>query len=135
MKILNIALKVIFSLILAVPIAGTFGVLGEPTRELYNTDAAFAFIQMLADIGYINYIMVVVHIVAIVALWMRREALAALLIAPITANVIGFHLFLDGGLFTPGAIMANALFLLNLYFLWRHREQYRSLWKPTARPV
>jgi hypothetical protein len=132
MKILDIVLKVVLSLILALPIVGTFGFLGEPTRDLYNTDAAFAFIQMLTDIGYINYMMVAVHIAALAALWTRREGLAGLLIAPITANVVGFHLFLDGGLFTPGAIMGNVMLLLNLYFLWLHRKQYKTL---LAQPI
>jgi hypothetical protein len=133
MKILNIILKIVLSLILLLPVVGITGLLGEPARDLYNTDAAYAFIQMFVDIGYINYMMVVVHIIALVALWTRREALAALLIAPITANVVGFHAFLDGGLLTSGAVLGNVMLVLNLHFLWLYREQYRSLWEPAPR--
>jgi hypothetical protein len=129
-KILDIVLKVVLSLILALPILGTFGILGEPTRDLYHTDEAFAFIQMLTQIMYINYMMVVVHILALIALWTKREALAALLVAPITANIVGFHLFLDGGLFTAGAIMVNVMLAINLYLVWKYRSAYQALLQP-----
>jgi hypothetical protein len=126
-KYLHIAAKVLFSLILILPIAGITGLLGEATRGLYNTDQAFAFIEVLNDIAYISYMMTVVHIIALIALWTKREALGALLELPITLNVIGFHLILDGGLFTAGAIPANIMLLLNLYFIWQNRVQYKGL--------
>lgn len=126
-KYLHILAKIIFSLIILMPILGVTGMLGEATRDLYNTDAAFAFIEMLTDIMYINYMMVVVHIIALVALWTKREALAALLVLPITLNVVAFHLMLDGGLFTGGAVLGNIMLLLNLYFLWKNRATYQPL--------
>jgi hypothetical protein len=58
---------------------------------------------------------------------MKREALASLLIFPITVNSIDIHLVLDGGLFTPGAIMGNVLLVLNIYFLCQNRPAYASL--------
>jgi hypothetical protein len=42
-KILHIIAKVVLSLILILPVAGATGMLGEATRDLYNTDLAFAF--------------------------------------------------------------------------------------------
>jgi len=129
-KVIDVVLKVILSLILAMPVAGTTGILGEATRDLYNTDQAFAFIQMLTAVGYITYMMAAVHVVAIIALWTRREALAALLIAPITLNVVGFHLVLDGGLLTSGALLGNIMLLLNAYLLWKYRVQYNTILQP-----
>lgn len=126
-KYLHISAKVVFSLILILPIVGTTGMLGEPTRELYNTDEAFAFIRMLADVMYINYLMVAVHLIALFALWTKREALAAILELPISLNVVAFHLILDGGLFTGGAVLANLMLLLNAYFLWKNRATYMPL--------
>lgn len=126
-KVIDTVLKVLLSLILLMPVLGTFGILGEATRDLYNTDEAFNFITMLTEVMYINYMMAAVHILALIALWTRREALAALLILPITANIVGFHLFLDEGLFTAGALIGNIMLLLNLYFVWKYRAQYRSL--------
>lgn len=128
MKTVNIILKVILCLILALPVAGATGVMGEATRELYNTDQAFAFIQMLTDTAYIPYINAVIFATAIVLIVMGRMALAALLILPITVNVVAFHLFLDGGLFTGGALLGNIMLALNAYFLWQNRERYMGLW-------
>src|SRR5262245_49949396 len=110
-KTINIVLKVVLSLILVLPILGTTGVFPPPTQDLYNTPEAFQFILMLQDVRYINIIMVVVHVIALVCLWTRREALAALLILPITVNVVAFHLVLDGGLLTGGAVLGNIMLL------------------------
>lgn len=129
-KHLHTVAKVIFSLILILPIVGITGVLGEPTRELYYTDQAYSFIQMLADVAYINYMMAVVHSIALIALWTKREALGALLVLPITLNVVGFHLVLDGGLLTAGAVLGNLLLILNGYLLWKNREVLSLLLRP-----
>lgn len=129
-KVINIVLRVILTLILISPILGVLGIFPEPTRDLYNTDSAFNFIQvMMNDASYISYILALVFAISAISLWIGREALAAILIFPITVNIIAFHLFLDGGLFTSGAIMGNILLLLNIYFLWVNREQYNTLLK------
>lgn len=127
MKYLHILAKIVLTLILLMPIVGVTGLLGEATRDLYNSDQAFAFIQALTEVMYINYIMAAVLVVALIALWTRREALSAILIAPITVNVVAFHLFLDGGLFTAGAVLGNVMLLMNAYLLWKNKEAYRDL--------
>ena len=71
--------------------------------------------------------MAVVHIIALGALWTRREALATLLVLPITVNVVGFHAFLDGGLLTGGAVLGNIMLLINLYLIWKNRSILRVL--------
>ena len=128
-KYIHNFLKVILSLILIFPVLGILGIFPAPTRELYNTDIAFSFIQILGEAGYINYIMALVYLVALWALWTRREALAALLILPVVVNIIGFHAFLDGGLFTAGAVLGNVFLLLNVYFLWKNWSQYKNLFR------
>lgn len=130
-RILHIAAKLVFTLILLLPVVGTTGLLGQATRDLYNTDLAFAFIEMLVSVMYINYIMAAVIVVALIALWTKREALAALLVAPITVNVVAFHLFIDGGLLTGGAVLGNVLLLINIYLLWRNREAYQTILSPS----
>jgi|GEM_PF-887069 len=135
MKIyLHIFLKVVFTLILLFPVLGATGIFPPPTRDLYNTDIAFTFINLLMETKYINIMMAAVHVVAIVALWTKREALATLLITPIVANIVGFHAFLDGGLFTGGAILADIFLLLTIYFLWQNREQYKVLLQKAPAP-
>jgi len=131
-KGVDIALKVVFSLILVLPILGLLGVFPPPTQDLYNTPEAFDFIQTITEGRYISIIMCLVHVVALVCLWTRRTALAALLILPITVNVVAFHAFLDGGLLTGGALLGNLMLLVNAYFLWRHRDEYRPLLRQTS---
>lgn len=127
MKILHHALRVLLSLTLITPVLGAFGIFPAPTADMYNTAEAFAFIETLADGKYINVLIAGIFAASIVLIILNRTALAALLILPITVNIICFHAFLDGGLLTAGAIMANMLALLNLYFLWKGRAQYRQL--------
>jgi putative oxidoreductase len=131
-KAVDIALKVVLSLILVLPILGLLGVGPPPTQDLYNTPQAFAFIETITEGRYISIIMSVVHVIALVCLWTRRTALAALLILPITINVVAFHLVLDGGLLTGGAVLGNIMLLINAYFLWKHRREYAPLLAPTS---
>ncbi len=131
-KAVDIALKVVLSLILVLPILGLVGVFPAPTRDLYNTPQAFQFIETITEGRYISIIMAVVHVIALVCLWTRRTALAALLILPITVNVVAFHLVLDGGLLTGGAVLGNIMLLINAYFLWQHRREYAPLVAQTS---
>lgn len=126
-KISHIVAKVVFSFILLMPILGVTGIFPPATRDLYNSDEAFAFIEALTAAWYIMYMIAVVHILAIGALWTKREVVGALLALPITLNVVGFHLVLDGGLFTAGAAMGNVMLLINLYLLYIHRDKLIAL--------
>lgn len=134
MKVLDIILRIIFGLLLVTPILGAFGIFPAPTADMYNTPEAFAFIDMLMQVGYINYIMAIVFAICLVLIIMNRMALASLLTLPIMVNIVAFHLFLDGGLFNAGAIMADVLLVVNIYFLWQNRAQYRGLWEKSVSP-
>ena len=127
-KYLDVGVKVVLSLILIMPVMGGLGIFPPPTADMYNTPEAFEFITLLSTFGvYINYALMATCALALIALWIGREALAALLILPVTVNVIGFHLFLDGGLLTLSALMGNVMALLNLYLLYRHQNKYQPL--------
>ncbi len=130
-KYLDIVLRIILSLIIVMPvvslIAILFGADIQPKPEYYNTPEAYSFIRILMDSMYITVINAIVFALAFVFLWTKRVALAALILLPVTVNIIGFHAFLDGGLFTSGALMANILFILNLVYLWKERKSYVSL--------
>lgn len=132
MKILNWILQLVLIVIIGMPILGSFGIFPPPTPDLYNTPEAFAFIDALMKTGYLTHIMSAVFAICIVLILTKRMALAALLLLPITVNIVAFHLFLDGGLHMMGAIMADVLLVLNVYFLWRNRSQYRALLQKNA---
>ncbi len=126
----NVA-KVLFSLIILLPVASLVGLLLgfdiDPKREYYYTDEAFEFIKVLMAAGYITAINAVVFAVSLYLIWTKRVALAAVLVFPITVNVVAFHLFLDAGLLTGGAALGNLMLIINLYFFWYHKEQYRNV--------
>ncbi len=124
--------KVLLSLLMVTPILGTLGLFPAPTPDLYGSPEAFQFITLLMGSGYVMWMSTVVYLIALFCLWTKRTALAALLLLPITLNIVGFHAFLDTGLFTAGAIMGNVFLLLNLAFLWQQRAQYATLWKRQA---
>lgn len=124
--------KVLLSLLMITPIFGTLGLFPAPTPDLYGSPEAFQFISLLMGSGYVMWMSTVVYLIALFCLWTKRTALAALLLLPITLNIVGFHAFLDTGLFTAGAIMGNVFLLLNLAFLWQQRAQYATLWKRQA---
>ena len=124
MKILNIILRILLSLILLLPILGTIGVFPSPTAGMY-TPEGWAFIQALMNTGYMMPLIAILCAVCLVLVIMNRTAHAAALLAPFSLNVILFHVFLGGGVFRPDAILADALFLLNAYFLWEGRKEYQ----------
>ncbi len=121
--------KVILTLLLVMPIIGSLGIFPAPPADMYQTPEAFQFINLLMQSRYIMVINSVVYLITLFCLWTRRTALAALLLLPISINIVGFHTFLDGGLLTGGAVMGNVLLLLNLAFLWQQRANYKFLWE------
>lgn len=128
-RTISILINVVLSLLLIMPIVSVFGIFPDPTADMYNSPQAFVFIESLMDSAYIMYMMAVVFALTLVCIWTKREALAALLMLPVSLNIIMFHLFLDGGLFTAGAVMGNVLFAINVYLLWQYRAVYLPLLK------
>lgn len=104
-----------------------FRIFPAPTADLYYTQEAFDFIMMLINVGYINMMMGIAATFSIFYILTNRLALAALLMLPITINIVASHAVLDNGLFTMGALLGNVFFLLNIYFLWKYRVQYKPL--------
>lgn len=127
MKILTIVLRILFVLVLLLPVLGTLGVFPSPTADMYSP-AGWAFIQALMNTGYMMPLIGLTCFVCFVLVIIGRTALAAVVLVPFTVNVVLYHLLLEGNLFSAASIPAWALLLLNVYFLWVNREKYRSLW-------
>lgn len=127
MKILHIVMKVLFILVLLMPVLGTAGVFPAPTAELYTANG-WAFISALMQSGYMFPLIGLTCAATLILLFMNKTALAAVIIAPMTVNVMAFHWFVDKGPFDPSGILGYVLLVCNAYFLWVNRAKYRALW-------
>ena len=88
------------------------------------TDEAGSFMGALVGTGYMMPIVAVVEIaVGALLLFNRYVALALLLLAPISVNIVAFHLFLDIG----GIGGAAFVFILNVFLLFAYRNRYQPL--------
>lgn len=131
-SVLSIVGKVLLTLLMVTPILGTLGIFPAPTPDMYRTPEAYQFVRILMTSGYVMWMSCVVYVISIICLWTKRTHVAALLLLPITLNIIGFHLFLDHTAFAASGIMGDVMFLLNLAFLYQQRAQYRSLWQRSS---
>lgn len=127
MKYVYIIAKILLTLLLISPILGALGFMPAPTSDMYNTPKAYEFISFLMETKYITIIQAIVFALSLFFLWTKREALASLLLLPITVNIVAFHAFLDGGLFTAGALMGNILAILTIFFIWTNRNKLKLL--------
>ena len=83
-----------------------------------------AFLGALFSTGYIFPLMSAVWIViGILFLLNRWSAFGAVVIFPISLNLIFFHLFLD----VTGILFGLIVFVLNIYLLWVYRNTYKPL--------
>jgi putative oxidoreductase len=128
MKVLSIILRILLILLLLMPIAGVSGLLPAPTAEMY-TPQGWAFMSALMATGYLMYVMALVFAVCVVLLAIGQTALAAVLLAPITVNIMCFHWFLDAAPVSASSSLGYILLVLNLFFLWENRGVYKALWK------
>lgn len=126
MKILTLVLRILFGLLLLMPAAGALGLLPEPTAEMY-TPEGWAFMEALMTTPYMMPLIGITSLIVGVLFLAGKNALAAILLAPFTVNVILFHIFLDAAPISAAAIPAYILVALNLYFLWVERKKYHSL--------
>ena len=115
-----LAFRIIFGLILLV--LGVTSFLNLPIPE--SPDAAKAFLTALDDTGYINPVLgIVFFIVGLSFVLGRYVALGVVLLAPITVNIILFHLFLDLKSIIPGLVV----FLLNMFIAYTEWGKYKML--------
>ncbi|MEH6764359.1 DoxX family membrane protein [Aequorivita antarctica] len=93
-----------------------------PTH-IYTGDAAI-FIDSLSNTGYILKVVGVFELfIGLLLLFNKWVPFALLLLAPITLNILLFHLFMD----TPGLIIAIVILALNAILIYKHWKVYRPL--------
>lgn len=93
-----------------------------PTH-IYTGDAAL-FIDSLSNSGYILKVVGIFEIfIGLMLVLGKWVPFALLLLAPISVNILLFHLFLD----TPGLIIAIIVIALNSVLIYKHWSSYRPL--------
>jgi len=113
--------QIIFGIILIV-----FGlnIFLEFMPALEFNEVASAYLGALFVTGYIFPIMAIVWIlVGLLFIFNKCSPLGAVIIFPISLNILLFHIFLDFTGFLFGFIM----FILNIYMLYAHWNSYRPM--------
>lgn len=87
---------------------------------------AASFMTSLGETGYVLQIVGVLEVlIAIMLLTKKWVAFALILLAPISANILFFHLFLD----LPGLSAAILVVALNVILIYKHWKQYTPLFQ------
>lgn len=82
------------------------------------------FLNSFGAAGYIFPVVGVIEVVVGVLLLLKKWiAFALILLAPISINILLFHLFLD----VPGIAMSFLITLFNGVLIYKHWPQYRPL--------
>ncbi len=93
-----------------------------PTH-IYTGEGAI-FIDSLSDTGYILKVIGVLEIcIGLLLIINKAVPFALILLAPISVNILLFHLFMD----TPGLVIALVVILLNAILIYKHWKAYRPL--------
>jgi len=88
------------------------------------TGAAGEFMNSLGATGYIFPIVGMLEVVIGALLLLKKWiAFALILLAPISINILLFHLFLD----IPGAAIALLVTVFNGVLIFKHWQQYKPL--------
>lgn len=93
-----------------------------PTPDL--TQEAANFMSSLNNTGYVLTFLGILEIfIGLLLILNKWVPFALILLAPITVNVLLFHLFLD----SPGLLLAVIVVLLNIILIYKHWKVYRPL--------
>ena len=115
------SISLIFGVILV--ILGVMAFMNLPLPDFYPPKA-LAFLQALGDTGYMSYVTGIIQIlVGLMFITRRYVALGAVILMPISFNIVIFHLFLDLKTIIPGLI----IFALNIFILYTEHDKYKSL--------
>jgi len=88
--------------------------------------AAANFMESLETTGYAFYLVAIIEIaVAIMLLLKKWVPFALILLAPLTFNILLFHMFLD----VSDIWVAIVIFSLNVLLMYKYWKAYRSLFQ------
>ena len=99
----------------------------HPFIPMDHPDLASRAGQFMNSLGATGYIFPVVGflevIIGLMLLLKKWVAFAVILLAPISINILLFHLFLD----IPGSPIALVILLFNAVLIFKHWQQYKPL--------
>ncbi|MGB3342540.1 MAG: DoxX protein [Aequorivita sp.] len=88
------------------------------------TEEATNFMKSLHNTGYVLLVLGAFEIIiGLLLLFKKWVSFALILLAPITLNILLFHLFLD----SPGILLAMIVVGLNGMLIYKHWKNYRPL--------
>lgn len=88
--------------------------------------AAVNFIESLDNSGYVLYVVAILEIgIGLLLLFKKWVPFALILLAPITFNILLFHLFLD----VSGIWVAVLIVFLNAMLIFKYWKAYKSLFQ------
>jgi uncharacterized membrane protein YphA (DoxX/SURF4 family) len=89
-------------------------------------ESATNFMMALGSTGYMFPVIGGLEILCGLSLLVNKyTAISLLLLAPITFNILGFHLALDQG----GLIISVVMTLIHLYLIYDSKDKYKPLLK------
>ncbi|WP_264519857.1 DoxX protein [Flavobacterium sp. N1994] len=95
-----------------------------PMDQPDGTTAAGQFMNSLGATGYIFPVVGALEVLIGVMLLLKKwVAFALILLAPISINILLFHLFLD----IPGLSVALLVMVFNTILIFKHWQQYKPL--------
>ena len=88
------------------------------------TGSAGEFMNSLGATGYIFPVVGILEVIIGAMLLLKKwVAFALILLAPISINILLFHLFLD----IPGLLFALLIVVINSILIFKHWQQYKPL--------
>ncbi|MDT0555637.1 DoxX family membrane protein [Patiriisocius hiemis] len=88
--------------------------------------AAANFMESLESTGYVLYVVAILEIIIGILLLLNKWVpFALILLAPISANILLFHLFLDVSDILVAIIIAS----LNIILIYKYWKSYRPLFQ------
>lgn len=126
MKITAHILRILLGVFLLMPVLALFGVIPQPSAEMYS-EAGWEFMKALMDTGYMMPFIQISNVLCGILLLANRTALAAVMLVPLTLNIILFHIFLDATPVSASSSPAYILLIGNIIFLHQNRAKYKSI--------
>lgn len=129
MKFTVIAARVLLGLIFVVfGLNGFFNFIQPPEMN----DTARTFMGALAGTGYFMIVVKLVEVVSgLMILTGRFLPLGLILLAPVSVNILLFHIFLD-----PSTLaMAVIIVVMQLFLAWAYRDSFSSVLQANAVPT